>query len=109
MNTSQKLNKQQLKAFRLIAGQLPTISDQTCEKHWMLGSEIIALQLHNEIEGEVINPEKRYLYVFPVLLAANHYRRLKKAFYRADRDGVQEYIMLIERIAEEFKTKTDNA
>jgi len=98
-----KLHKPQLKAFKLIAAQLPSLNVASSELHLMTGEEILALQTIDEIDGKPIDPERKYWLRLPVLMFANHNRRLKRAYYRGGPEAVQKYIETVVRIAKEYK------
>lgn len=91
-----KTNPELLQALRIIASKLPMVNCETRERHLMLGKEILELETVKEIDGKPINPEKHYLMIYPVFIISNHYRRLKRAWIKNGREGVQHYISQIE-------------
>jgi hypothetical protein len=82
--------KSKLKALRKMANALmPAINVATHEKHIYTGAEILAWNTITEIDGEKIDPEKKYLYHEPVFMVQNNRRRMKRAFVRNGFEGVQ--------------------
>ncbi len=100
------INPNLSRALRIIAGQLPMVNQETCEKHRLTGAEVLEETEIREFEGKPIDPKEVYIMPMPVLIAANHYRRLKKAWKRAGRDGVQHYMRRIEKIKIEQEKQT---
>lgn len=78
-----------------IANELPQLNINCHEKHYLRGEEILADGIIDEIEGEKIIPEKIYMMRYPVIMAANHYRRLKRAWIKNGLEGVHAYVSTI--------------
>lgn len=90
--------------MRKLAGQLPMVMHNTLEVHIMTGQEILDMGyvLH---EGQVIDPEVNYRYNQPVQIAANHFRRLKRAYYRDGKLGLVNYVIEIKELAQQQKNE----
>ena len=68
------------KKYKLIGqslGDLPIVMRNCHENHLMQGHEMIK-NGETEINGEKVEPWKTYVNPFPVQIAVNHKRRLKK-------------------------------
>ena len=75
---------------------MPVIMDQKHEVHRLTGAELQEMG-YAEWKGFKIDPEKNYLYNAPVLIAANHYRRLKRAWIKYGYDGILNYLKEIKK------------
>lgn len=82
--------KKKIKALKALAANLPLINAQSHEEHWYTGSEILEWDIVKEIDGKPIDPEKRYLYRYPVLMIQNNQRKMKRAYLRNGVDGVSQ-------------------
>lgn len=94
-----QLSKNIEKLLQQLAGLLPQVTINSNEKHWVKGSEILSWDTIKEIEGKPINPDEKYLWRYPVISSANHYRRLKNRFKKNGIQGVQEYLEWINGLA----------
>jgi hypothetical protein len=81
-----------------IAMKLPLLKEQSCEKHLTKGQEILDWGTVTEIDGEPIDPEKNYLYSFPVVVHVDHLKRLQKGWKRKGPDGVSEYLVWVDNL-----------
>jgi hypothetical protein len=102
VNSRQKLPKYSKDIendLKELAGTLPMVSVESVEKHWLKGSEILEWQTIDKLDGVPIDPEKEYIFFHPVLMAANHFRRLKKAWKKNSINGVIHYLNRIEKLA----------
>lgn len=101
-NKSRNINRnnQQMNAItpqikndlRLIATRLPTVMNQTQEFHYLTGRELKEMDIEKDEEGNPLIDDVRYKRSFPVLIASNHYRNLKKAFKSGGEQEVIKYI-----------------
>jgi hypothetical protein len=82
-----------------LSTKLPQLNINTHEKHWVSGSEILAWGTITEIDGTPIVAEQAYLWKYPVITTANHYRRLKRAYKANCIDGVKDYLEWINGLA----------
>lgn len=85
------LTKEDEKLLRDYAKLLPVIMETSHEDHKMTGAEMIEMGYVLE-EGEVIIPEGKYIYKYPVMMAVNHYRRLKRAWLKEGEPGILAYL-----------------
>jgi hypothetical protein len=85
------MKKKIAKQLEQIAGTMPLIMMNTCERHYVKGSELIE-EMRPEIEGKKVDPETLYVDRLPVQMAINHKRRMKKMFKKFKGEGVQGYI-----------------
>lgn len=92
--------------LKQLASKLPQITVNTHEKQWITGAEILAWNTITEIDGKPIISEQMYLWKFPVITIANHYRRLKKRYKAKGIEGVQEYLEWINGLAKGKKIET---
>jgi hypothetical protein len=96
-----KLTPDQQFHLRGIAKQLPVILTDTHEKHLVKGKDILEWNTITEIDGQPIDPDKEYLWHYPVQMYHNHYRRLKRAYIKEDMKGIYDYLSKINRIWKE--------
>lgn len=80
--------KKKIKMLKFLASKLPQIDQCSTEEHLLTGAEILSWGTVKEIDGLPIDPEKKYLYNYPVLLRQNNMRSMKKAFFKNGADGV---------------------
>lgn len=83
--------KSKQKILREYAAKLPDVLHNTHEVHIYSGQELIDME-EEPPKGQIFDPEEKYLYKYPVQLASNHYRRLKKAYIKNGDDGVVGYL-----------------
>jgi len=81
--------KAKLKALKSLAANLPAINRSSHEEHHLKGSEILSWGTVREIDGKPIDPEKTYLYNYPVLMVQNNARRIKRAFLSNGPEGIK--------------------
>lgn len=91
--------------LQIYCKKLPIIQTQTHEVHLLTGKELQEMG-YVEHEGQVIDPEKTYRYNAPVLLAANHYRRLKRAWMRNGQVGIENYLREVKKAVDLHKQQT---
>ena len=82
--------KKKMKALKALSANLPLINVQTHEEHWYTGDEILEWGTVKEIGGKPIDPVKRYLYRYPVLMIQNNQRKMKRAYLRNGVEGVSQ-------------------
>ena len=75
-----------------IAGMLPQVQVSTYEVHKTKGSEILSWNTITEIDGKPIEPERTYDYRYPVIMPANHHRRLRRRYKSKGIPGVRNYL-----------------
>ncbi len=109
---AKKLTKAEENLLRDYAAKMPMVLENTLENHLMTGLEV--KQLRAEYGEECIKDErikmqddKKYHWAMPVQIAANHYRRLKKAWFKDGQKGLSKYISKIVELANQ--NKADNA
>lgn len=103
---NESFDKEDEKLLREYADHLPVVMIETYEVHKMTGAELIEMG-YVVMDGKEINPEKKYNYNAPVQIAANHYRRLKRAWIKDGEAGVSKYIHHIADLIK--KNETVNA
>lgn len=82
--------KSQYKKIRQRANALPVILENTIERHYVDGQELIEQGMNN-MDGVEVNPEKKYIQTMPVQIAFNHARRMKKLYKKMGAEGVLNY------------------
>lgn len=92
-----RISKQEEQLLKSIASKMPVVFHNTHEVHYMTGAELLEMGWV-EMDGEKIDPLKKYVYNAPVQLAANHYRRLKHALQANGKKGVEAYMNHIKAI-----------
>lgn len=97
--------KEDEQILKIYCDKLPVIQQQTHEVHLLTGAELQDMG-YVEREGEPINPEKMYRYNAPVLLALNHYRRLKRAWMRYGYEGLKNYLTEVKKAIDLHKQQT---
>lgn len=100
------INKQMLAAFKILADNLRPVNNETSEIHRLKGSDIIEFDNITEMDGVKIDPEQYYMMRYPVMIFSNHYRRLKNAWKKRGREGVQDYLRYVHDLVidhEKFK------
>jgi hypothetical protein len=85
--------------LKKLSTMLPIVTIHSSEKHLLKGSEILEWETVTEIDGKPIVAEKTYLWTYPVITSANHYRRLKNRFKKDGIPGVQQYLEWINQLA----------
>lgn len=98
-----KLDKKINDYLTAIAMKLPIVKEESCEKHLVKGSEILEWGTITEIDGHPINPEKDYLYSFPIVVYTDHLKRLQRAWKRKGPDGISEYLVWVDRLVGKHK------
>jgi hypothetical protein len=101
VSVSNQLHKELL----YIASQLPVVMDWSHEKH-IVSMEEAKEQYPDRKDSEflVFNKGKhkgKVLITFPVQVASNHYRRMKKAYLKSGQPGVIEYIKKVKALEQE--------
>jgi hypothetical protein len=99
---SNKLSKDDEKTLRDYANQLPLVWTNTLERHRMTGQELIEMG-YVEQKGQKINPEEKYIYNSPVQIAANHYRRLKRAWLKHGAKGIATYLLQVRKLMDQHE------
>lgn len=102
-----KFNKADRKLLLGFVSKMPTIMIGTKELHIMTGAEIIEQGLQETMklkEGEVLKPNLKYLVPFPVQIAANHYRRLKKAWKKDGEKWLSNYFNSVKSVIDNNKS-----
>lgn len=94
-----KLSKKIEAGLQLIAGNLPVVMEETKEYHFLKGSELKEMEIFKDDKGNDIVDEKEYRWAFPVQIAWNHYRKLRKAFKHGGEPEVIQYINKVADLA----------
>ena len=89
--------------LKQLSALLPKITVHSNEKHWVTGAEILEWGTVTEIDGKPIVKNKSYLWKYPVITYANHFRRLKNKYKKNGIDGVQEYLEWIDGLTKGHK------
>lgn len=97
--------KARLKAIKNLAANIPLINESTHENHLVLGSEILEWGTITEIDGKLIDPEKKYMYQFPVNIVQNNRRRMKRAYLKNGEAGIRHYLQQTLEIAKSNTTQ----
>jgi hypothetical protein len=82
--------KSAYKKIRRIANNLPQVLEQTHEKHIMTGIELKQEGFDENVKP--INDNETYERRYPVIVQANHNRRMKQAFKKLGIEGVNQYV-----------------
>jgi hypothetical protein len=85
--------------LKQLAQLLPPMNVNTCEKHLLIGQEILEWETITEIDGEPIKPDKTYTWTYPVITNASHYRRLKRKYIANGIPGVKHYLEWVNTLA----------
>ena len=81
--------------IKYLATLLPQITVHSHEKHNLKGSEILEWETVTEIDGLPIEPDKMYIWKYPVITAANHNRRMRNKYTRDGIPGIHKYLKWI--------------
>jgi hypothetical protein len=92
--------KARLKVIKKLANNLPLINQVSTEPHLLSGAEILEWGTITEIDGKPIDPEKKYLHHYPVLMVQNNRRGMKRAFLRNGVEGVKQFLGNISKTVE---------
>ena len=84
--------KARLKAIKNLANRLPVIMNQTHEEHFVSGSEILSWGTIKEIDGKPIDPGKKYIFNYPVEIAQNNRRGMKRAYLKNGEAGISHFL-----------------
>lgn len=93
-----RLTREQKYHLKGVAKELPVVFEAAHEKHLVKGSDILEWGTITEIDGLPIDPEREYVWHYPVQMYQNHYRRLKKAYIAHGMMGVYNYLRGINNI-----------
>jgi hypothetical protein len=104
---SEKFTRQDHEDLTSYVEKMPVIMTQTHEVHRLTGAELQDMG-YVEWKGFKIDPEETYLYNAPVLVAANHYRRLKRAWVKHGYSGVEFYLREVAKALQLNAEKTAN-
>lgn len=88
------MKKAIVKQIAAISEKMPVILRQSYEKHIRTGQELID-DNRTEIAGKPINPAAKYVDPFPVQIAINHKRAMKKLYKKHKAHGVNGYIAAV--------------
>jgi hypothetical protein len=80
------MKKDEYTALRTLAATLPVIFNHSIEKSYVLGNEL----LEDNIEGA--EADKLYLQSMPVMIAINHYRKMKRLYQKHGFSRVLSYM-----------------
>ncbi|HXS55738.1 MAG TPA: hypothetical protein VN726_06415 [Hanamia sp.] len=83
-----------LKDLRDIAAAMPMVIQNTHEKHLYTQEE---LEEWGYVDAEKL-PDGKYLYKYPVQIAINHYRALKKAWRKSGFNGCMAYVKKVKSL-----------
>lgn len=81
--------KAKLKLIKRLANNMPLINQSSHEQHLITGAEILEWGTVKEIDGKPIDPAKKYLWNYPVLMIQNNRRQMKRAFIRNGVKGIE--------------------
>ena len=96
------LTKEDQIILKEYAAILPVVMTSTHELHVYTGQELIDMG-EDAPEGKTLDPEKKYPYRWPVQIAFNHYRILKRAWLKEGEAGLTKYLKQIAKIIEANK------
>ena len=83
--------------LQVIASNLPVVMQETQEIHLLTGKELKEMEIFKDDKGNDLIDEVQYRWAFPVQVAWNHYRKLRKAYQAG---GEPEVIKYIDRVAD---------
>jgi hypothetical protein len=89
-----KIDSKTKQQLLYLASKLPVVMMQTHEKHFLTKEE---LEESGYVGAEELE-DGRYLYMYPVQLAQNHYRCLRKAFIDGGIEAVGKYIDNVKKL-----------
>lgn len=89
--------------IKQLAAQLPVVMDFTHEVHFVDGAILIDQGQYDDDNGNKISTGIQYKQNFPVMMAANHERRLRKAYDKHGEQGILNYVNEIKTLAEKQK------
>lgn len=92
--------KARLKAIKKLANNLPPINQMSTEVHLMTGAEVLEWGTITEIDGQPIDPDKKYTFRHPVLMIQNNRRGMKRAFLKNGPEGVKNFLKSISNAVE---------
>lgn len=92
------MKKAIVKQIAAISEKMPVILRNSYEKHIRTGQDLID-DNRTEIAGKPIIPGARYIDPFPVQIAINHKRAMKKLYKKHKAAGVNGYINAVNNYA----------
>lgn len=98
------MKKAIVKQISAISEKMPIIMRSTYEKHIRTGQELID-DNRTEVEGKPIIPTARYIDPFPVQIAINHKRAMKKIYKKHKAAGVNGYIQAVKNYTSSNNSK----
>jgi hypothetical protein len=84
------------KQIRKFASQLPVLNTRVPIGEIIAGADLIGEGV-NEINGEKVSVKKKYRRIRQELTPVNHYRQMKKYFYKHGAAGVKAYVLAVQR------------
>lgn len=97
------MDKKKQIELRALAAELPIMFNTSHEVHIRTGKQMIEEdETVNLPNGEAIDPEVTYTVPYPVMIAVNHYRALKRIYAKFGNKGVIQYVAQV-FAAEELK------
>jgi hypothetical protein len=87
-----KVTAQIKQELKLISTRLPTVLNETQEYHYLTGRELKEMEIEKDADGNQLVDDLKYKWSFPVQLASNHYRALRKAYETGGEPAVIQYI-----------------
>lgn len=89
--------QRKMKQIRKLAATFPTVMRDTVEYHYMTGKQLKEeLDVH-QIDGISVKDEETYRYKFPVKIAINHNRKLKRMYDKHGLVGMVAYAKAVDQ------------
>ena len=104
-----QISKEGKQKLKTLSEKLPVVFTNTYETQLKKGSEILEWRTIKKIDGVKIQKDKMYLNRTPLMVAHNHYRRLKKAYLKLGIEGVKSYLETIKNTIKENEKINSNS
>jgi hypothetical protein len=91
------MKKAIVKQIAAISEKMPIVMRDSYERHLVTGQDLLYSERTN-VDGKPIDPKQKYFDPFPVQIAINHKRAMKKLYKKHKAAGVQGYINAVKSL-----------
>lgn len=95
--------QRKMKQIRKLAATFPTVMRDTVEYHYMTGKELKSELDVDQINGVPVKDDETCRYTYPVKIAINHNRKLKRMY---DKHGIVGMVAYAKAVDAHIKNNT---